>query len=294
MKLQRKYQLTIQYDDLGSTVVINDPITLELDIHRAIFSSVNTATFRIYNLSPTNRLKLIHDWGDFSHYRSITLNAGYEDQTPLPLIFKGNVIQSYSRRERTNFVTEIECYSGIYAVKNTTVQTSGQAGVSTSQTILQMIQAMSKNHVSLGAVSTFTNPASSRGDVSSGSAWDKIQSLVPDNAQVYIDNEKVYVLNENDYIQSADGLDFLINASTGLLETPRRQRLRLDVSTLFEPRINIGNVVKLQSLEEVYNGRYPVIGVNHSGIISGAFSGKLTTTINLNKGTGLLNPVKGR
>lgn len=303
MKLHRKYILTVQINDSGDTITVTDPITIEIDIRRNTFSSAGTGVFRIYNLNPRHRLMLIHELYDYVHYRQIVLQAGYADQKKLPVIFQGNVIQAYSWRERTNFVTEIQCYSGIYAIKNSKLQTTLDAGYDTRRAMLAVVQNMSRNNVSLGKIGNFSTDPNPRGITLSGDAWQTLQDMAGQDAQVYIDNEKVYVLQKDEY--SPTQKQFLITSTTGLLETPRRNQNHLDIRILFQPQINIGDLVNIESgsldiglstaetrvranSQAIYNGVRAVIGVNHTGIISGAFSGRMETIVNAWAGIGLL------
>jgi hypothetical protein len=115
-----------------------------------------------------------------------------------------------------------------------------------------------------------------------GNTYDLLKKY--SNGQVYIDLEKVYVLQDNEVLAGAIPL---INADTGLLSSPRRDDAAITVTTLFEPRIIIGQWLDLIStVNPQYNARYKVAGVQHQGIISEAVNGDCRTTISL------LNPQK--
>ena len=99
-------------------------------------------------------------------------------------------------------------------------------------------------------------------------------------------------MNKNEYLASA-GEVFVISSQTGLLETPRKFDDRIDVKILFEPRMRVGMLVKIQSLETYYNGLFSVKGVTHAGVISGAVGGQLYTTLSVWRGTEGLKGVNG-
>jgi hypothetical protein len=96
---------------------------------------------------------------------------------------------------------------------------------------------------------------------------------------VFIDNNKIFVMKNS---EAVEGGVPAINVDSGLLETPRRGDGFLTVTTLFEPRITINQIVDLESkILPVYNGQYKVTGVQHQGIISEAVGGDLRSTFDL-------------
>jgi hypothetical protein len=112
--------------------------------------------------------------------------------------------------------------------------------------------------------------------------------------EIFIDLEKVNKLGVNEYIKGAGGLVPLITSETGLLGTPLRQGTDVVVDMLFEPRINVGQLVEIDSeFNKLFNGQYKVNGVKHSGIISGAVNGDCKTTLQLYAGDKLLGELKG-
>ena len=74
----------------------------------------------------------------------------------------------------------------------------------------------------------------------------------------------------------------IINADTGLLNTPVIEQTMLRFEMLFEPSLDVGSLVSVISLTyPQINGLYNVVGVHHQGIISPVVSGTLITTVEL-------------
>ena len=76
----------------------------------------------------------------------------------------------------------------------------------------------------------------------------------------------------------------IINSSTGLLGTPRKQDRLIIVEILFEPRLQVGQQVQIQSnslaqYPNTNNGIFKVVGIEHRGIISGAVGGECKTVV---------------
>ena len=287
MKFGRIYRMTINIDQ-GETVTIEFPLTLILDVSRNTLASANRGHFQIYNLKPDTRNKIFHDRYDTTSYQQIILQAGYEKESPLPVIFQGNIIQASSYRQGTNWITEIEAFDGGFGIINGQVSQTVPAGWSLPQIIKSVLGGLP--NVNVGAVGDVSQQ-NSRGITIMGNSWDVANRLAAgQNATVFIDNEKANFLKKDEYIVGAGGIQ-VITSDTGLLQTPRRYNTNLDVDILFEPRLAVGQLVQLISEETVYNAQYEVIGVTHRGTISGAVGERMTTTANLWRGTTALRPV---
>lgn len=286
MKFGRTYSLKI--DDInGDTVTINYPLTLFFRIVANTFSSVPSAHFVIYNLKQDTRNRIFKDRYTSPVYRKITFQAGYEKEPKLPIVFQGNYSVASSQRQGTDWLTTIEAYSGLWPAQNSYFSLSIPAGYDLRDVILKVIRSM--GNVSVGAVGTFKSSAA-RAISLNGSSLDILNQLAS-GGDVFIDNEKVYVLNRNEYVRLLDQID-LISTETGLIGTPRRSDYVTDVTMLFEPRARVGQLANLASSEKIFNGPHKVIGVNHSGIISGAVCGDALTILNLFRGTQSLELVK--
>lgn len=269
----------------GNSIIINFPLTLELQIDRHTMATASRAHFTIYNLKAETRKKILHDrydMNDISKYRQVVLNAGYDGEPILPIIFQGNIAWAYSYRQKENWITEIECFDGGFGIMN------GQANftVDASQNnIRNMIQSLIGTipKTKKGAIGAIDNTQRSRGYTFCGNSWQALQNLVPD-ADVFIDNEAVNVIGKNEYIRLPDE-PFVISSETGMLGTPRRSGTLVEIPILFEPRVRIGMLVEIQGQDPYWNGLRKVIGFSHRGVISGAIGGQLVTTLTVFQGT---------
>lgn len=303
MKLQRIYQLAVQVGNYkpisttgfladkltADTVLITSPLTLNFNIVRNTLASSNRATFTIRNLASDTRRQIFHDRIQTQDFKQIKLQAGYEGQSPLPTIFQGNQMQAYSWREGVDWVTEIEAFDGGFGILNGQVAQTVPSGWNLQQIIKSVFATIP--HIGIGSIGD-VEAGSSRGITLMGNSWDVAgQIATGQNAQCFIDNEQANFLTRDEYIAGPAGLTVISN-DTGLLETPRRSNVLLEVKMLFEPRIQVGQRVLVQGLEKVYNGEYKVLGVTHAGVISGAVSGSATTTVSLDLGARVLNAVE--
>lgn len=299
MKFGRTYNLTIEVENQlanqlsngnfgrNNVVIISYPLTLNFNVSRTTQSTNNIGKFRIYNLSPDTRKLIFHDRVQIDQYRQIILQAGYETEPKLPIIFQGNINYAYSYREGPDWITEIEAFDGGFATINGNVSMSVPQGWNLQQLIETIISTMP--HVEMGAVSNFRSE-NSRGLTLMGNSWDVIGKLTG-NSLNFIDNEKAYVIKNNEYVNGIQGI-LKLSSESGILNSPRRFNNQVDVDILFEPRIVVGQILTLESNEPYNNGEFVVVGVSHRGIISGAINGQAITTLNLWLGTEALQPVK--
>jgi hypothetical protein len=284
LKFGRIYELTIEIDEkTKESVIIRNPITMQMNVTRNTLASANTANITIFNLAEKTRKRIYHDRIDTLTYRRIVLKAGYEGNSPI--IFRGQLRMAYSSRQGTEWVTKIEAFDGGDAIINGFTSRTIPANVQTKDVLSKLISDMP--HVNGSVIGDFTN-TTSRGMALMGNSWNIAGTLIGDEGHNFIDNEKVIIKKFDECIA---GDITVINSATGLLETPQRQDERLDIKMLFEPRIVIGQIIELQCLETIFNGQYEVIGFQHTGIISESQGGACTTTMNLWLGTKLLRVI---
>lgn len=274
-KFQRNYLLVIQLNNGGGFLNIQPPFTIRFNVNRNVQASMNTMDVSIYNIGLAHREQIGQDRFNVADYRTIALYGGYGDQ--LSLLFAGSIYEANSMREGVNVVTSITSHTGFYDIRTTQFDTTIKAGANTQQVIQNLIAQfpnINKNPV----ISGLNNAVFPRPVTIQGSIWDNIQKfaapLVP-----YVDNNRVYVVPNNGVVA---GQITQIDATTGILETPRRNDAFLEVTTLFEPRVNMGQQINVvSSVEPVYNGQYKVLGIQHQGMISDAVGGDLRSTFSL-------------
>lgn len=277
-KFQRNYRLIVQLQDM-SFLTIQPPFTIRFNVNRNVQGSMNTMDVSIYNLGLQHREQIGLDRFNASIYRLISLEGGYGNQ--LSQLFAGSIYEASSSREGPNMVTNITSHTGLYDIRSTQIFTTLQGNNGNGLTTQQIIQTLigqfpniNKNPVINGLNSAvFPRPVTIQGSV-----WDNIQKfaspLVP-----FVDNNRVYIIPNNGVLT---GQITQIDATTGLLETPRRDQNFLSVKTLFEPRVDMGQGIKVFSTSEpAYNGTYKVLGIQHQGIISDAIGGELHSTFSL-------------
>lgn len=296
-KLNRRYRLTIQDVDenrepINTAVVIENPFTLRFSIDRNIFEQINHGDFEIINLAPDTYNRLFYDYFTINRYfgdqdgtrevgnsfksRIVILEAGYYGME-MSVIFIGDMWSCYTQRRGTETITKIHAIVGLRA----TSITSDVSFSSTSRNRVLMYLA-DDMHLKLKLYDVGDKEIP-RPVVINGNSYANIQKYASGTA--FIDNDEIKVLADD---KAFEGDVALINDESGLLGVPNRENGILSVNMIFEPRLEVGQIIEIQSrIAPMFNGQYKVYGLKHEGIISEAEAGRVTTNIQMLVGSQL-------
>jgi len=299
LKTNRSYLFNYLKPD-GSSVQIDyneTPFTMEFDITRSAYSDANVCQIRFFNLGVATRNFIRFDFSNYGVFNQMQIRAGYG--VSRPLIFAGNVSSAWSVRQGKEFITTIECMDGSYAFTNGTASKAFVAG--TPMEVIYKYLISTLPNISFGGISqNFITDSSGNQYV-----LQKDQTFEGNSAAIlfeltggafYVDLQKGYIQGDN-YLTEGDA--FLVNAQTGLIGTPVKQNGRLDFEMIFEPGLQVGRQVNIQSLtaelygqpgqEQTINGVYKSYSVKHAGIISPSVGGTATTSVEVNQGSQALS-----
>ncbi len=281
MKFQRRYRLTLSLNDGEQEIIIQPPFTIQFTVKRSITASMNTLDIAIYNLSPESRSRIFQDRyliGSSQIRRDIKFEAGYDS---LSTIFQGNFFEANSTRRGVDILTNISAFSGGWDIPITKTFRTEKEGRRFKDVLLGLMGDFQKNPQGVlqpGVISnTFEAKSFQRPVVLEGNTFELLKKYT--NGRVFVDLDKVNCLQDN---ETVTGFIQLLSADTGLLETPRRDQSFLSLTTLFEPRIVMGQEVNIYStVQPVYNGAYKIVGLTHEGIISEAVNGPCRSMFNM-------------
>lgn len=274
---------------------ITPPFTIEFDIKRSIGTDDNSMMIKIYGLSEKSRKQLVKDYyntQDFlsgGQYRQVILTAGYEKD--INVVFAGTLIEGYSVREGVDEVTYLYCVSGAYGRYNNFINQSFAAGTPYNQIIDYIINQLTKDkYIEKGAIQLIDGSAQT-GYLALGDGFNILSEFGP----VFIDLNKINFLQLDYVINKTIGAKDIqvISAETGLLGTPMRRNTFIEVNSMFQPKIQLGQLIEIKSITAPYfNGQFKVMGIQHKGMISNAKPGTLITTLQLYIGSYLINSFK--
>lgn len=267
-------------------IEVSYPFTLNMEINRNLFSSLNTGVFNLLNLSQTVRSKLWKDKFDQSKYVTMRVYAGYQGFKPL--VFTGDVLQCYSYRESgsTDFITNIQANDANYLFQYGFANRTFEKGTQISNLLQILFEKFPS--IEIGYITPDLTELR-RSQTFIGQTMDLLGREYGEY-QIYIDNNQLNILDNRDVI---DGEAIVISDSSGLLGSPRRSETYIEINMLFEPQVTVGQTVLLASTTmPQFNRLYKVLGVKHSGIISPVESGQLITTLTLDMGAETFRQLK--
>lgn len=288
-KFQRQYTVTVQGRSLN-TYVFKDPLTLVFNTNRRAFGSLNTASFTIYNLTEATRKDL-----QFDNVLDASLNggrglsfefkAGYVSEGFQPTLFAGTIQRAFSYREGPNVLTEMQILDGGNAVQYAQVERTRNYPWDPEAELRQLVALMNPFGVTLGAIGSLArNIGRTRGVTWIGSVWDVIRKIASSNGgYACIDLKKAYIMSQNDALAIPGALPVL-NASTGLIGTPRRSGWIVDAEMIFEPRVQLMQSIRVEStINPNINGTYSIQSIGQRGVISAAVDGGVITSLSLSQ-----------
>jgi len=289
MKLNKIYKLEIQLPsengNPGAFLTIRPPITIEFNIDRRRFSSSNKMDLKIYNLSEETRSRIFRDRfdrynptvdvGSTNQPRFVRLYAGYEYEAEnLSLIFNGALFYAFSRRRGPEFVTELECMDlDIYQYVRTSTF-SLDKGVDKREIIKKLyVDLVGQDLASTGVIGNFSG-LGKRGQVLTGTTIKLLDQVT--NGNFYMDLGRPVTMLPG---ETFDNPDFrVLSAESGLLNTPAKSDTRITVQLIFTPNLQVGQKLIVNGYRDTqYNSAYVVVGIRHSGIISGTHDAQTTT-----------------
>ena len=296
-KFERNYRLKVkigrligQTAEIDEIITIEYPLTINFSITRSTYAQASTASFEILNLNETTRAKLYKDRQDLKKYIVVEFYAGYGvDNSKLPMCFAGDVSECYSYKDggSTEFKTEISTISG--GINRLQFKSNFEMAANTNPKLI-IERLASDMAVDIGKISPNILkqivPAK-KATPFVGNTYEVLRTYV--NGHCFIDNNRLYILDDDDTIT---GNLMELNVDTGLMGTPKRRDSVIEATLVFEPNLELCQLLTLTSLTAPYlNSQYKVIGFSHTGTISGAVGGVCSSSVYLEVGNRVFNGV---
>jgi hypothetical protein len=257
-RFNRNYELNIQLSP-DRVVTITPPFRLAFDISKSVAGGLNNAAFSLSGLGSETRLALAKDVEDFSKAWGLTFSLGYGDE--LRPVFKGSMLRGATKREGPAQVTEIEALDGGFDYLNGFTCRTVRGGADSVDSILQDMPNITRGKIA-------TLPTLSRPRVMVGPSARIIDELLGPSQSWYIDDEQLHIIGADDVVSSYIPV---VNAESGLLNTPEREQSRVTLQTMFNPSLRIGGLFELRSLNAPHlNGVYKIDSMGYTGDTHGA------------------------
>lgn len=254
-------QLTLGQGDFGSAG--QDTVTLE-----GLRCSANIAysgkdfaraDVQIWGLSLDlmNKLTVTQKfWLEQRVSNRLTISAG--DENGVSMCFGGTIWDAWADgRQQPDVMFYVSADSSMYDLSKPIAPTSYKGGVDASLVLSGLAQQIGYAFENSGVTGTLTNP------YKPGSPKTQIESVCRDVDCMFTVDEATKTLAIWPK-GKARGLEVpLISKATGLVGYPSFTQSSVQFTTLFNPNIRFGGLIKLQSQFEPANGVWSVLGVSH-------------------------------
>lgn len=243
----------------------------------------NPSTITIYNMSPSTRKFLESVSGDKA---MIMLEAGYETDSSLPVLFNGEIISISETKQSTSRVTTLTLGSGTLNTKEARTSRSYKTGTPVETIFKDLISDL---NISQGIIKLAKiGDSIARPLAHVGSTYTFLKQLSKDfKLKTFIQNNTINILPES---MEYDGqYVFEISADTNMIGSPTiaskdeaktandsGTRQAVEVVTTLNGAYQVGANVVLDSL--YHKGVYTITDLTHDGVRGSTWQSKLTLT----------------
>jgi len=230
----------------GTTIKTIDDLKIMFTVTKQFTASLNTAEIIVYNLSESSRNQITEE------FTKVKLFAGYDND--LPLIFQGDLVNATHLKDQTEWVTTILASDGFKAFKGT-INQSLPAGTTMPEAV--SIVSDKLEGVTKGVRQGLTNCLSGKKSILrqvqlSGNLKDAFTKLSKTcGFDFSVNDEKFETTSPGQPI--TDVQPVIINQANGMIGSPERTEIGVNVSVLLTPSLLVGRRIQIKSQTERVN-----------------------------------------
>ena len=258
----RRWKLDISNDQETLSI---EQLRVAFEIDKTINEKPNPAKIQIWNLNRDHINQLLSQ-----EYKKVALLVGYDE---LRQIYVGDITKTRIQRDGLDFVLTLECSDGYKAYTQSRAKTTLKAGATDKQIVEELQKTMPK--VQKGAIDIPNQRKLPRGRVLNGNSRDILTKIARNNKADWSIQDGALIFLPKDKVLNDDAV--LISQDTGMINAPEQTDEGLELTCLLNPALQIGGLVKVESIIEYFNGEYKIVKLVHSGDnISGDWHSKMT------------------
>lgn len=258
----RRWKLDISNDQETLSI---EQLRVAFEIDKTINEKPNPAKIQVWNLNRDHINQLLSQ-----DYKKVALSVGYGE---LRQIYAGDITKTRIQREGLDFVLTLECSDGHQAYTQSRAKTTLKAGATDKQIVEELQKTMPK--VQTGAIDIPNQRKLPRGRVLNGNSRDILTKIARNNKADWSIQDGSLIFLPKDKVLSDDAV--LISQDTGMINAPEQTDEGLELTCLLNPALQIGGLVKVESIIEYFNGEYKIVKLAHSGDgIGGDWRSKMT------------------
>lgn len=258
----RQWQLDIINDQ--ETLSINS-LRVAFEIDKTINEKPNPAQIDVWNLNRNHINQLLSQ-----SFKRVVLSVGYNE---LRTIYSGDITKARIRRDGLDFILSLECADGYKSYSQARSSITLKSGANDEQ-ILQEIQKTMPD-IKLGEIELPNKRQLPRGRVLNGDSRHILNQIARNHQADWSIQDGHLIFLPRDKVLNDEAV--LLSQETGLVNTPEQTDDGLALQCLLNPALQIGGLVKVQSILAYFNGEYKIVKLAHSGDgLNGDWLSKLT------------------
>lgn len=246
----RRWKLDIGNDQETLSI---EQLRVAFEIDKTINEKPNPAKIQVWNLNRDHINQLLSQ-----DYKKVALSVGYGE---LRQIYAGDITKTRIQREGLDFVLTLECSDGHQAYTQSRAKTTLKAGATDKQIVEELQKTMPK--VQTGAIDIPNQRKLPRGRVLNGNSRDILTKIARNNKADWSIQDGSLIFLPKDKVLSDDAV--LVSQDTGMINAPEQTDEGLELTCLLNPALQIGGLVKVESIIEYFNGEYKIVKLAHSG-----------------------------
>jgi len=246
----------------------NDHLRIKFNIQKHMVSTASPSSVSIYNLSNDLRNAILKTPGT-----NVTVYAGWAN-TGRAKLFSGGMVSSISHRQGADLITDINFLAGYGAKVRAITSQTFAAGAKLKTIIEDVAKTMPGVSVDQNKRKTIQVRDFSVGNGGlslSGSSAEIMTGLARNYGFTWwIDNGVFRALDDQQVFAGGAALvtsrNGLLKRAEPILSSPFQQQAGVSVQTLFNPLIDVGKILAVESeLNPNVSGQYKVHSLTHSG-----------------------------
>ncbi|OOF40936.1 hypothetical protein BKK47_02590 [Rodentibacter mrazii] len=246
----RQWKLDIGNDQETLSI---EQLRVAFEIDKTINEKPNPARIQVWNLNRNHINQILSQ-----DFKKVSLSVGYGE---LRQIYAGDITKTRIQREGLDFILTLECADGYQAYTQSRTKTTLKAGATDKQIVEEVQKTMPK--VNSGAMDIPNQRKLPRGRVLNGNSRDILTKIARNNGADWSIQDGSLVFLPKDKVLNDDTV--LISQETGMINAPEQTDEGLEVTCLLNPALQIGGLVRVESIIEYFNGDYKVVKLIHSG-----------------------------
>jgi hypothetical protein len=189
-------------------------------------------------------------------YNRMTIMAG--DENGKSVCFSGGVLEAWADgRQPPDMMFHVSAASGLIDMAQTIPPTSYKGGVDAALVLSGLAQQIGYSFENSGVTATLVNP------YKPGSPKSQIESICRDIGCQFAVDEANMVLAVWPAGQSRDGQVVLLSPDSGLVGYPSFTQSGVQLTTAYNPSLEFGRKVRVESQFEPANGQWMVAALAH-------------------------------